>query len=71
MKRVENFVEKNSKILSPNHYLILAQKSKYFFSFEDMNEGSFYDEKSLLFFVSVIVFYLKNLSSPKLKSEKR
>jgi len=40
LKRVENFVEKNSKILSPNHYLILAEKSKYFFSFEDMNEES-------------------------------
>ena len=39
LKRVENFVERNNKILSPNHYLILLEKSKYFFSSDDMNEG--------------------------------
>ena len=39
LKRVENFVERNNKILSPNHYLILLEKSKYFFSLDDMNEG--------------------------------
>ena len=40
LKRVENFVERNNKILSPNHYLILLEKSKYFFSSDDMNEGT-------------------------------
>ena len=39
LKRIESFVEKNSKILSSNHYLILAEKYKYFFSVEDMSEG--------------------------------
>ena len=39
LKRIEIFVEKNSKIISSNHYLILAEKYKYFFSFEDMSEG--------------------------------
>ena len=39
LKKIESFVEKNSKIISPNHYLILAEKYKYFFSFEDMTEG--------------------------------
>ena len=39
LKRIESFVEKNNKILSSNHYLILAEKYKYFFSFEDMSEG--------------------------------
>ena len=38
LKRVENFVERNNKILSPNHYLILLEKSKYFFGSDDVNE---------------------------------
>ena len=39
LKRIESFLEKNNKIISSNHYLVLAEKYKYFFSFEDMSEG--------------------------------
>ena len=39
LKRIESFLERNNKIISSNHYLLLAEKYKYFFSFEDMSEG--------------------------------
>ena len=50
LERIESFVEKNNKILSSNHYLILAEKYKYFFSFEDMSEGIWRFIKSFFIF---------------------